>query len=422
MKRIFLHMMLALVAAGCMACDGVVQEQASYRTGEHMPKSAKRGVCFSFKYAEDLPLLSPYISWSYNWANTATDLAATWFDANEMDYCPMCWNGHYSADAIRAYVAAHPKTQYLLAFNEPNLTDQAHMTPAEAAALWPELVALAKELNLKLVSPAMNYGTLEGYGDPIKWLDEFFALVGGTEDIAAISVHAYMASPSAVKGYIERFRKYDKPVWLTEFCAWEPAVSSVESQMNYMCQMLNYLEKEPLVARYAWFIPRANTATDAYPYQQLLTKESPYALTDLGKIYCLFSSFDADYCHDLNQYPRVPAHQYIALSSDALTLRPTADGKALYFNNLTAGAWIDYQVLNAQGKNRLSLHYASFSDSEICIYDGERALGFLTCPKTGSLTDYATALFALPEDLGSYHHLRIELLSGAMHFDYFEIN
>ena len=140
-----------------------------------MPKSAKRGVSFGFTNILDLPLLSPYISWDYNWGNTPTDDAALWFDANEMDFCPMCWNGNYSVDRIRAFVAAHPKTKYLLAFNEPNLTDQARMTPAEAAAIWTPVVELAKELNLKLVSPAMNYGTLPGYSDPIKWLDEFFA-------------------------------------------------------------------------------------------------------------------------------------------------------------------------------------------------------------------------------------------------------
>ena len=121
-----------------------------------MPKSAKRGVAFSFTQITDLPLLSPYISWDYNWGNRPIEDAALWFDSNEMDYCPMCWNGNYNADQIRAFVAAHPKTKYLLAFNEPNLTDQANMTPAQAAAIWQPIVNLAKELGLKLVSPAMN--------------------------------------------------------------------------------------------------------------------------------------------------------------------------------------------------------------------------------------------------------------------------
>ena len=141
-----------------------------------MQKSPKRGVSFDFKKIDDLPLLSPAISWSYNWGNDQNASAALWFDTNEMDFCPMCWNNSYSADKIREYVKEHPNTKYLLGFNEPNLTDQCNMTPSQAAQYWPQVVALAKELNLSLVSPAMNYGTLAGYHDPVKWLDEFFAL------------------------------------------------------------------------------------------------------------------------------------------------------------------------------------------------------------------------------------------------------
>ena len=133
-----------------------------------MQKSAKRGVSFNFTNIQDLPLLSPAISWSYNWANDQNSTSALWFDTNAMDFCPMCWNGSYSADKIRQYVQQHPNTKYLLGFNEPNLTDQCNMTPAQAAGPWQEVVALAKELNLKLISPAMNYGTLAGYHDPRK--------------------------------------------------------------------------------------------------------------------------------------------------------------------------------------------------------------------------------------------------------------
>ena len=131
-----------LACAALVACNP--SEPTVQKTGAHMERSAKRGVAFNFNYVSDLPLLSPYITWDYNWGNNTNENAALWFDAYEIDYCPMCWNGNYSTDKIRAYVAAHPKTKYLLAFNEPNLTDQANMTPAQAAALWPQVVALAK--------------------------------------------------------------------------------------------------------------------------------------------------------------------------------------------------------------------------------------------------------------------------------------
>ena len=60
----------------------------------------------------------------------------------------------------------------ILAYNEPNLTDQANMTPTRASELWPNLVAVAEKLGMRLTSPAMNYGTLAGYSDPEVWLDD----------------------------------------------------------------------------------------------------------------------------------------------------------------------------------------------------------------------------------------------------------
>ena len=286
---------LALVFWSCTPSDTPEKTDPADETNvvDVMPKSAKRGVSFNFNQLPDLPLLSPYISWDYNWGNTPMDDAAAWFDANEMDFCPMCWNGNYSADKIRAFVAAHPKTKYLLAFNEPNLTDQANMTPSKAAELWPPVVALAKELNLKLVSPAMNYGTLAGYSNPIKWLDEFFSQPGvSINDIDAIAIHCYMSSPSAVQGYIEMFEKYNKPIWMTEFCAWDPAPSGYPTQMDYMCAVLNYMESRPSVQRYAWFMPRMSGKVESVPYNQLLTHDYPAELTELGKMYCYFSPMD----------------------------------------------------------------------------------------------------------------------------------
>lgn len=201
-----------------------------------MPRSTKRGVSFSITNITDAFLLSESISWYYNWGNTPNGDAQTqqFLEASDIDYCPMCWSGSYSADRIRAYVKAHPNVKYLLGFNEPNLTDQANMTPQRAGELWPAVVRLAKELNLKLGAPAMNYGTLSGYSNPIKWLDEFFSIDSvSIDDIDFIPIHCYMMNPSAVKGYVEMFEKYNKPIWMTEFCAWE-SVSGVEQQKSYM--------------------------------------------------------------------------------------------------------------------------------------------------------------------------------------------
>ena len=392
-----------------------------------MPKSAKRGVAFSFTQVTDLPLMSPYISWDYNWGNTPSNDAAMWFDANEMDYCPMCWNGNYNADAIRAFVAAHPNTKYLLAFNEPNLTDQANMTPSKAAELWPPVVALAKELNLKLVSPAMNYGTLAGYSDPIKWLDEFFAQPGvSINDIDAIAIHCYMSSASAVQGYVEKFEKYNKPIWMTEFCAWDPVPGSVTTQMDYMCAVLNYLEANPKVERYAWFIPRSGNKVDSPPYMQLLTHDYPADLTDLGKMYCWFSPMDKSVWLRANR--PILASEYVAVANNAMPLRPSTDtevlqqvgGKGLMITNFAAGQEIDYQLYLPAGSKEITLRYCGYSNS-ICevLVDGV-SQNYIDMPRNGSSTEWIVAKAPLSISEGK-HTVTLKLFSGSCYLSAFEI-
>lgn len=392
-----------------------------------MPKSAKRGVAFSFTQVTDLPLMSPYISWDYNWGNTPSNDAAMWFDANEMDFCPMCWNGNYSTDKIRAFVAAHPNTKYLLAFNEPNLTDQANMTPSKAAELWPPVVDLAKELNLKLVSPAMNYGTLAGYSDPIKWLDEFFAQPGvSINDIDAIAIHCYMSSPSAVQGYVEKFEKYNKPIWMTEFCAWDPVPGSVTTQMDYMCAVLNYLEANPKVERYAWFIPRSGNKVDSPPYMQLLTHDYPADLTDLGKMYCWFSPMDKSVWLRANR--PILASEYVAVANNAMPLRPSTDtevlqqvgGKGLMITNFAAGQQLTYQVCVPENSTEFTLRYCGYSNS-ICevLVDGV-SQNYIDMPRNGSSTEWIVAKAPLSISEGK-HTVTLKLFSGSCYLSAFEI-
>ncbi len=405
------------------ACDNTgVDPGKDAKPVDVMPKSAKRGVSFNFNQLTDLPLLSPYISWDYNWGNTPTNEAALWFDANEMDFCPMCWNGNYSSDKIRAFVAAHPKTKYLLAFNEPNLTDQARMTPAEAAAIWTPVVELAKELNLKLVSPAMNYGTLPGYSDPIKWLDEFFAQPNvSLDDVDAIAVHCYMSSPSAVQGYIEKFEKYNKPIWLTEFCAWDPAPSGYPTQMDYMCAVLHYLETRPSVERYAWFMPRMGGKVESVPYNQLLTHDYPAELTELGKMYCYFSPMDTTVWLRANR--TILAHEYVRVANGSMPLRPSTDEAAmaaarkegLMVTNFAAGQEIDYQLYLPADSKEITLRYCGYSNS-ICevLVDGV-SQNFIEMPRNGSSTEWIEAKTSLVVKEGK-HTVTLKLFTGSCYF------
>jgi hypothetical protein len=299
----------------------------------------KRGVSYNFTTgntsAADMALLAPGISWFYDWGTSPNSAAQSAANANNVAYVPMAWNAQSAVlTNLRAYISAHPEIEYLLAYNEPNLTDQANMTPAQAAQQWPNLVAFANEFDLKLVSPAMNYGTLSGYGDPIKWLDEFFAKPGvSINDISAIAIHCYMQYPSAVRSYINLFKKYNKPLWMTEFCAWEN-ISTVTWQREYMSQVVTYMELDPAVERYAWFIPKGGGDITVKPYNKLLTAANPPELTELGTVYTQMSHCDQSVWVPVNQ--RIEAEHFTDCNlsdlvngsgtwKDTVRFRPTAD-------------------------------------------------------------------------------------------------
>lgn len=328
----------------------------------------------------------------------------------------MCWSNNYSADRIRAYVHAHPSVRYLLGYNEPNLTDQANMTPAQAAVRWGEVVALAKELNLKLVSPAMNYGTLSGYSDPIKWLDEFFAQPGvSIDDISAISIHCYMASPQALKDYVARFYKYNKPIWMTEFCAWEEyAIHSEVDQMTYMCTVLNYMEQDPKVERYAWFIPRAKAG---FPYMQLLTSSQPYELTSAGKVYCGFSSFDKSVWLRANS--RIAASNYIALSDDKVQVRPSTDGDGLMLSVFSSNQAVEYQIYVDNSASQLLLRYAG-GEGNMIVWLDEDPISLVPMDATGSMTQWETLTIPVNIPAGK-HRLQLEMEKGVINLAWFQI-
>lgn len=225
-------------------------------------KSAKRGIAYDLRDAADLAALAPGISWWYNWSPRTT-LSSDNALANGVDFQPMLWNGVFDDAAIEAELKARPSVKYLLLLNEPNLNDQAVMSPADAAALWPRYEALAAKTGVKLVGPAMTWGTLAGYADPVVWLDAFYAAyrsAHGNRDprIDHLAFHWYDYGLGA---QLDRLLKYGKPFWVTEFANWHSQadgaqIDSVAKQKAQMTDMVATCEARADVFRYAWFTGR----------------------------------------------------------------------------------------------------------------------------------------------------------------------
>ncbi|MCH5224928.1 MAG: hypothetical protein J1D77_02970 [Muribaculaceae bacterium] len=323
-------------------------------------KSNKRGVGENlFQYWAQMEVLEPGVTWYYNWGNTEKSSV----EGQEfLEYVPMCWNGGYNAEAIREYCKNHPETKYLLGFNEPNFKDQANMTPAEAAAKWPEVQALAKEFNLELVAPALNYSPDAPYYQPTAWMDEFVNLVG-KDAFDYTAIHAYGGFGVMSDLATTFYEKYGKPVWVTEFCFWpgESGGVSVASQVNMIVQSLEWLEKTDFIYRYAWFKATEKTATN-FNLVNSGKGEEPRELSEQGLVYVNMSEFDPEVYHPINV--QIPAKEYISQSLISLgSSADAASGSPIEISQFNSGATLDYQFdVPSAGEHQLTLRVSGVGE------------------------------------------------------------
>ncbi|MDR1654206.1 MAG: DUF5010 C-terminal domain-containing protein [Prevotellaceae bacterium] len=424
--QIFLFTVAIIMFVACNKTGG--EPEPPETVHYEQAKSPKRGVSYSFAGFpdEDMALLSPAATWFYNWGidlNANIDHSADFYD---IAYVPMAWNG-VNENALRKWVAANPDCKYILAFNEPNLTDQANMTPSQAADRWGQLANIAKELNLKIVSPAMNYGTLANYSDPIKWLDEFFAMIN-PDDIYAIAIHCYMGSAGAMKSYVERFKKYGKPIWMTEFCAWENTASST-AQMQFMSEAIIYMELDSAIERYAWFIPKWDrTGVEETPYMQLITKTYPPELTERGKVFTAMSACDKYYYAlagkqiEAEHFTNCNLSQWTNRTGFARSVhfRPTTDQSGgLDIYNFTNEIWVEYQAeLTQDATYNIELRNIAALDTDLNIYIDGKIAEFASLAQTQTWT---TSVFPVQISKGR-HIIRLEVTDGNCALNWIKID
>ena len=173
--------------------------------------------------------------------------------------------------------------------NEPNLTDQANRTPEQAAVDWLKYEQVISEFaaqnrTIELVGPAMTWGTMTNYSDPVVWLDAFYnayktANGGRPPKIDYLAFHWYDYGLAA---QLDRLQKYGKKIWVTEMANWNPQINSYQKQAAQMVDMVNICETRDDVFRYAWFIGRGTYPDNKFTY---LFNPTPGELNDLGKLY-----------------------------------------------------------------------------------------------------------------------------------------
>ena len=212
--------------------------------------SVKRGIGRAPLLPEELGM-----RWYYNWGLGEETSAG-------MEYVPMVW-GKAGANRVTDLIKKK-NTTHLLAFNEPDGTDQSNLSADEALKYYPKLL----QTGLRIGSPACKEGAWKS------WLNKF---MNGCKSkgyrVDFIAIHWYdwgdwlankNPSPENIDAMVNRMKKdiddcYNKfklPIWITEFNANKNRLT--ETQILFLVKAIPMLEAHPHVERYAYFQPNGD--------------------------------------------------------------------------------------------------------------------------------------------------------------------
>ncbi len=215
-------------------------------------------------------------SWYYNWAPRPADSAS----GVKAEFIPMIWSGGHATDENFAHVKSAGYAA-LLGFNEPDGKGQAHMTVAEAIALWPKLEATG----LRLGSPGTRTGD--------RWLDEFMAEVRAKNlrvDFLCLHWYGDITKPDPIddlRRYLEAYwEKYRLPIWLTEYSGadfrYHIRKTTEEDNAEFARESIELLETLPFVERYAWYAPRVSRRDRHYSKVALCRRDGSFTSVGLA--------------------------------------------------------------------------------------------------------------------------------------------
>jgi len=215
---------------------------AAAASGSPAAAGGKRGIAYATA-AQATPLIGK-TQWAYNWASNNNGLASG------VEYLPMLWSSDsektntWTSDANKALSNG---ATAILGFNEPDDTQQANMSPQEAATAYMQYITTPYAGKAKLVSPAVTNG---GGSMGLSWLSTFMGLCTSCQ-IDAVAIHWYDVSTNIAyfQSHIEQAHTQSGlPVYLTEFGTTDG------NDEAFLAAVLPWLDAQDYVERYAYFM------------------------------------------------------------------------------------------------------------------------------------------------------------------------
>lgn len=215
--------------------------------------------------------------WFYNWGPMPNEAYAACAETYDSGFVPQVW-GKKNISEKEFWSNSYA----ILGFNEPDNQEEADMTAAQAAALWPQIEQRASELGIpRIGSPATTTPTVEDGNKQMKWYDDFFQACQGCK-VDFLVVHMYKTNTLSAKQTLSSlYERYHIPIWVKEINAggrWSGL--PMEDHLEYMQELVPWMEEAPFIERYAWMSARNNLYAPT-----ALIDSNTNQLSRLGELY-----------------------------------------------------------------------------------------------------------------------------------------
>ncbi|CAM9829491.1 unnamed protein product, partial [Chrysoparadoxa australica] len=118
----------------------------------------KQGLAYDdWPAVADFAALAPGLSWTYNYVLAPLDpLTGADFPAAQVEFVPFLRSFALDDNTVPDLIQGVPAeaAPYLLGFNEPQFFSQDGLSATQAAALWPQVEAIADSYGAFLISPS----------------------------------------------------------------------------------------------------------------------------------------------------------------------------------------------------------------------------------------------------------------------------
>lgn len=219
--------------------------------------STKRGAAYNDASTVGPLATTGKVTWAYNWAMSPLQTLPS-----GVEYVPMLWGAKdFGGWATSIQTVLSSGSGYILGFNEPDMSSQASMSPADAASYYMSYITPYAG-QAKLISPAVTSSTDPGMG--LSWFQSFMSACSSCS-ISGLAVHWYGNTAdqfiSFMQQAISTAQSYGlAEVWLTEFAL----LSDINGSGNpaataaFLNQTLPWLDSQTMVSRYSYFMCAQN--------------------------------------------------------------------------------------------------------------------------------------------------------------------